>query len=113
MELKEKVDYVSLLFRQIDRCNSSREGFSEAVDHLRVLCVPFEDKEFLERLDVLEKVYSENVSKIENYRLLSYDEKLAYKRQYIYDRAIGVFRAIIELLNRKGVIIEHLRMGKE
>jgi hypothetical protein len=135
MELKEKIDYVSLLFRQIDRCNSSKEGFAEDVGHLRVLCVPFEDQEFLDRLDLIEKDYSRKLEEI-NSNIGSLEElyvdfvyaknrfvsdRLYKKMQFVEAkyrdlaqfRALGIFRACIELLNRKGLIIERLRVGKE
>jgi hypothetical protein len=135
MELKEKVDYVSLLFRQIDRCSSSREGFVEDVEHLRVLCVPFEDQEFLLRLDLIEKDYSKKLEEIhsecgsleELYASFVYEmnrivsDRLYKKMQFVEAKyrnlaqlkALGIFRACIELLNRKGLIIERLRVGKE
>ncbi len=114
-ELKEKVDYVSLLFRQIDRCCASKgEAFVEAVEHLRVLCAPFEDEEFLKRLKAIEEAYERVVSKVDKSFLvkLSRSEE-RYEMQYNYERAFEIFKAIIDLLNRKGVIIERLRVGKE
>jgi len=117
-ELKEKVDYVSLLFRQIDRCCASKslEDFCRAVEHLRILCVPFYDQEFLESVKTLNDNCDKTISELENsrdYWRLPKEEMVKAKNQIVYERYIGLFRAIIDLLNRKGVIIERLRVGKE
>lgn len=112
-ELKEKVDYVSLLFRQIDRCNSSRGlAFIDAVEYLGVLVIPFEDMEYLERLKEIDKAYNEAIDEIGRPRFVKLDkEELEMKCAYM--RAVEIYRAIIKLLDRKGIIIERLRVGRE
>ena len=130
-EIKEKIDYVALIFRQIDRCNfhRGRSEYSGDVEQLIGLMLPFKDEDFSLKEKDLRDLFVKRISDLEdeirrledardiwdresrNYRVLQ--RSLNSRRFLIDSKAYRLFELCLELLNRKGVIFERLRTSYE
>ncbi|MCJ7633900.1 hypothetical protein MUP77_16130, partial [Candidatus Bathyarchaeota archaeon] len=53
--MTEQINYLNLVFRQIDRCNSSKpDELHDATLKLRLLCEPFADEQWKEEVSKIE-----------------------------------------------------------
>jgi hypothetical protein len=97
-EPKEKIDYATIVFLQVNRINkaTSRQAFISGVNRLISLCRPFADEQF--NKEVHEIVSTE-----------PYDMEF---EEDAYDKAIEAFNSCLDLMNRIGLIVKRAKVEK-
>jgi hypothetical protein len=108
---KEHLDYVSLIFRQIERVNSAgmydNRAFVAGVEALVSLVRPLMDGEFKMALDMVREK-REEFYKPKPFGYIPEEEKLAFEvsaARFLYDH-------VISLLDRKGILRERLGVSE-
>jgi hypothetical protein len=93
--MTEQINYLNLVFRQIDRCNSSKpDELHDATLKLRLLCEPLADEQ-----------WKEDVGKIEEELKTEMEwEDLDPDKTEYYKAGIRVLSACLSLLKRKDLI---------
>ena len=95
--MTEQINYLNLVFRQIDRCNSSKpDELHDATLKLRLLCEPLADEQWKEEVGKIEEELKTE---------MEWEDLDPDKTEY-YKAGIRVLSACLSLLKRKGLIEE-------
>ena len=97
-EKEQKIDYMLIILRQIDRCNASVPNeLHDATLKLRLLMEPLADEQWKEDVGKIEEELKEEMEW----------EDLDPDNTEYYKAGIRVLSACLHLLERKGLIVEH------
>jgi len=116
----EKLNYVGLIFREIDRLGyllntNNQHNFAIGVRYLLGLVLPLSDEDFRFRLEAIIDKYQGFVSYIQFERTIGFEKGELTPHEWIqlnYDKATEIFDSIIMLLERRGILRQHLGVAE-
>ena len=116
----EKLNYIGLIFREIDRLGfllntNNQHNFAVGVRYLLSLVLPLSDEKFrLEISEIVDK-YQGLVRSVEFERSIGFERGELSPEEWVqvnYDKAIEIFDSIVMLLERKGILRQHLGVAE-